>query len=139
MAKNIAPAVSVVMSTYNNQATLAEAIDSILAQTFRDFEFIIVDDGSTDRTSQILSSYKDRRLRIITRSNQGLVASLNRAIETPTDGNVAAYMSYQQLLTQRAERFARIWQRVLWTHPELDPTVGEPVSAAGIGLRPRYR
>ena len=57
---------------------------------------------------------------------------LNRAIETPTEGNVAAYMSYQQRLTQRAERFARIWQRVLWTHPELDPTVGEPVVSAGM-------
>lgn len=56
---------------------------------------------------------------------------LARAIETPTEVNVAAYMSYQQRLTTRAEQFARIWQRVLWTHPELDPTVGEPVAAAG--------
>jgi len=57
---------------------------------------------------------------------------LAKAIETPTDDNVAAYMSYQQRLTQRAEKFARIWQRVLWAHPELDATVGEPVAAAGL-------
>jgi len=56
---------------------------------------------------------------------------LAHAIETPTEANVAAYMSYQQQLTTRAEQFARLWQRVLWTHPELDPTVGEPVAAAG--------
>jgi conjugal transfer pilus assembly protein TraF len=56
---------------------------------------------------------------------------LARAIETPTEVNVAVYMNYQQQLTTRAEQFARIWQRVLWTHPELDPTVGEPVAAAG--------
>jgi conjugal transfer pilus assembly protein TraF len=56
---------------------------------------------------------------------------LAKAIETPTEANVEAYMSYQQRLTQRAERFARIWQRVLWAHPELDPTVGEPAAAAG--------
>ncbi len=57
---------------------------------------------------------------------------LSRAIETPTEVNVATYMSYQQRLTNRAEQFARIWQRVLWAHPELDPTVGEPVAAAGL-------
>lgn len=59
---------------------------------------------------------------------------LDRAIEAPTDQNVEAYMAYQRLLTQRAERFARVWQRVLWQNPELDPTVDEPVATAGLSV-----
>lgn len=51
------PAISVVMPVYNGEAHIAEAIDSILAQTFTDFEFIIVDDASTDATSRILAGY----------------------------------------------------------------------------------
>lgn len=57
---------------------------------------------------------------------------LARAIEAPTEARVAAYMAYQQQLTQRSEQFARVWQRVLWQHPELDPTVTEPVTAAAL-------
>lgn len=57
---------------------------------------------------------------------------LAQAIETPTEARVAAYMAYQQQLTQRSEQFARIWQRVLWQHPELDPTVADPVATAGL-------
>ncbi len=61
-------------------------------------------------------------------------ALLNRAIEAPTEVNIAAYMAYQQLLTQRAEEFARTWQLVLWQHPELDPTVEEPIATVGLSV-----
>jgi conjugal transfer pilus assembly protein TraF len=61
-------------------------------------------------------------------------AFLNRAIEAPTEENVAAYMAYQRLLTQRAEEFARTWQLVLWQHPELDPTVEEPIATVGLSV-----
>ena len=54
--------VSVVMSVYNGQRFLREAVDSILAQSFTDFEFIIVDDGSRDGSRQILDGYTDRRV-----------------------------------------------------------------------------
>jgi conjugal transfer pilus assembly protein TraF len=57
---------------------------------------------------------------------------LARAIEAPTEARVAAYMAFQQQLTRRSEQFARMWQRVLWQHPELDPTVADPVSAAAL-------
>lgn len=76
-----APAVSVVMSVYNGAAYMAKAIDSILGQTFTDFEFIIVNDGSTDRTANILAGYKDPRITVIAQNNQGLVPALNRAIK----------------------------------------------------------
>jgi conjugal transfer pilus assembly protein TraF len=59
---------------------------------------------------------------------------LSRAIEAPTQENIAAYMAYQRLLTQRAEEFARIWQWVLWQHPELDPTVEEPIATVGLSV-----
>ena len=56
------PRVSVVMSVYNAERYVGEAIRSILGQTLRDFEFIIVDDGSTDRSGEILSSFQDDRI-----------------------------------------------------------------------------
>lgn len=74
------PKISVVMSVYNGEKHLKKAIDGILSQTYKDFEFIIIDDGSTDSTSQILAAYKDKRMRIITQSNHGLVYSLNKGV-----------------------------------------------------------
>jgi glycosyltransferase involved in cell wall biosynthesis len=71
------PTVSVVMSVYNGAEYLRPAIDSILDQTFKDFEFIIINDGSTDGSLDILHSYHDPRLVLISRPNKGLTASLN--------------------------------------------------------------
>jgi hypothetical protein len=73
------PVVSVVMSVFNGQRFLAEAIESILSQTFRDFEFIIIDDGSTDGTAAILAHYQeiDSRIVVHNQQNKGLIASLN--------------------------------------------------------------
>ena len=77
------PTVSVVMSVFNGEAFLREAVESILAQTFTDFEFIIVDDGSTDRTAEILSDYakRDNRVCVVTQENRGRAESLNRGID----------------------------------------------------------
>jgi glycosyltransferase involved in cell wall biosynthesis len=76
------PALSVVMSVYNGERFLAEAVESILRQTFSDFEFIIIDDGSTDQTPAILADYarRDARLRVLPQSNRGRAESLNRGI-----------------------------------------------------------
>ena len=57
-----APSVSVVMPVYNGLQYLTDAVQSILNQTFLDFEFIIVDDGSTERTIELINSFKDRRI-----------------------------------------------------------------------------
>ena len=80
MSKKDKPLVSVVMSVFNGEKYLREAIDSILNQTFTDFEFIIINDGSTDDTLKIIKSYKDPRIVLISRKNKGLVASLNEGI-----------------------------------------------------------
>lgn len=78
--ERVALLVSILMSVYNGEATLRTAVDSILAQTFTDFEFIICDDGSTDSTWEILCEYREKegRIRILQNSqNLGLAASLN--------------------------------------------------------------
>ena len=77
-----APRVSVVLSVHNDAPYLADAIESILAQSFADFEFLIVDDGSTDGSGAIVDAFagRDARIRVLRQANQGLVASLNRAI-----------------------------------------------------------
>jgi glycosyltransferase involved in cell wall biosynthesis len=75
------PRVSVILAVYNGERFLSEAIDSILRQTFRDFEFLIVDDGSTDRTRDIIGSFRDSRVTVVRNErNLGLSRSLNRAL-----------------------------------------------------------
>ena len=75
------PKVSVVMSVYNGAEHLREAVESILNQTFTDFEFIIVDDGSADSTWDILKSYEDPRIVLArNRENIGLTKSLNEGL-----------------------------------------------------------
>ena len=75
------PLVSVVMSVYNGERYLREAIGSILNQTFRDFEFLMINDGSSDRTAEILKDYNINRIKIIKNErNIGLTKSLNKGL-----------------------------------------------------------
>ncbi len=79
-----APAISIVMSTYNREAQLPNAIESMLNQSFRDFEFIIINDGSPDNTQKILEKYAalDSRIKIVNNvKNKGLVFSLNAGLK----------------------------------------------------------
>lgn len=84
MNKNLPlPLVSVVMSVYNGRPYLVKAVKSILAQTFRDFEFIIIDDGSTDGSIEDLKRYAahDSRIRLVIQENRGLTKSLNTGLK----------------------------------------------------------
>lgn len=72
--------VSVVMSVYNAEPYLEDAIKSILGQTYQDFEFIIIDDGSTDQSAEIIKSFHDERIIFLQQTNKGLAYSLNRGI-----------------------------------------------------------
>lgn len=74
------PLVSVIIPTYNNQAYLAEAIDSVLSQTYPFYEIIVIDDGSTDNTQEILKTYKDRIFTVY-QKNQGVSVARNRGLE----------------------------------------------------------
>ena len=76
------PKVSVIMLTYQREKILPRAIDSILAQTYKDFEFIIINDGSTDNTDDIVKSYKDKRIRYYKNDkNHGIAYSRNKAAD----------------------------------------------------------
>jgi glycosyltransferase involved in cell wall biosynthesis len=76
------PRLTVAMPAYNVEAFIADAIESVLAQDFADFEFLLLDDGSTDRTREIAETYarRDKRLRLVVRENRGIAASLNELI-----------------------------------------------------------
>lgn len=76
------PSISIAMSVYNNAPYLAQAIGAMLAQTHADFEFMIVNDGSTDESAAIIDGFagRDARIRPIHQENRGLVASLNRML-----------------------------------------------------------
>lgn len=114
---NTPPTLSVLMPVYNGATYLAQAIESIRAQTFGDFEFIIVNDGSTDRTLKILQRFaqKDPRIRILSRPNTGIVGALNDGLAV-CRGEYIVRMDADDFALP--ERLARQF-RYLETHPEL--------------------
>jgi len=81
------PKVSIITPTYNHEAYIGACIESVLAQTFTDWEMWIMDDGSTDRTKEIAESYSDPRIHVVTQKNQGLArlgATYNDALKRCT-------------------------------------------------------
>lgn len=93
------------MSVYNGEIHLQEAIDSILHQTFEDFEFLVIDDGSTDNTATIVASYSDPRIRFVLNwDNVGLAASLNRGIQVARGEYIARMDADDVSLPERLER-----------------------------------
>ncbi|MEW6533127.1 MAG: glycosyltransferase [Thermodesulfobacteriota bacterium] len=82
-------AITVLLSVFNGRRFVREAVESILAQTFQDFEFLIIDDGSTEPISELINSYQDPRIRLVRQENRGLARSLNRGIEEATGEFIA--------------------------------------------------
>lgn len=111
------PVVSVLMSVYNCEEYLREAVDSILNQTFMDFEFIIIDDGSTDSTAAILAEYERKftRLCIHHQTNQGVIASLNMGLELAQGKYIARMDADNVSLPERLAKQVDF----LETHPEI--------------------
>lgn len=106
-----APLISVVMSCYNAERWLAESIESVLSQTWRNFEFIIVDDGSTDETGRIIAGFaaQDARIVPISKPNTGLADSLNIGIARAR-GTWIARLDADDLC--EPERLASQWRAV---------------------------
>lgn len=81
MGEKMAPTISVVMPVYNAEKYLEEAVRSVLNQTFTDFEFIIVDDASTDDSLKLLKTFKDDRIKVLqNKNNKGITKSLNKGL-----------------------------------------------------------
>lgn len=76
------PHVSILLPSYNHEKYISRAIDSVIAQSFRAWELIIIDDGSTDKSPIIIEQYKDDRIKFFKQSNKGVTETLNRAIKT---------------------------------------------------------
>src|SRR3954452_3787995 len=135
------PKVSVAMPVYNSERYLAKAVESILAQTFTDFEFLIVDDGSTDASRAILENYaaRDQRIKLVSRPNTGYLIALNEMLERSLGYYVARMDADDVALPQRFERQVKY----LDDHPEcvllgsrvtiIDPD-GDPLKEMGAAL-----
>jgi glycosyltransferase involved in cell wall biosynthesis len=101
------PLVSVLLPVYNGAGLLAGGIDSILSQSYRNIELIIINDGSSDSSSQIISQYQDPRIRAYHQENQGLAATLNRAIHLAKGEYLARQDQDDLSLPQRLEKQVR--------------------------------
>ena len=111
------PRISVVMPVYNAEKYLSDAISSILQQTFNDFELIVIDDGSNDRSPGIIEAFakKDRRLVVHRQKNSGLIASLNRACSLARGTFIARMDADDVSLPYRFERQVDFLEK----HPDI--------------------
>lgn len=110
------PDVTVLMAVYNGERFLRESVESILEQTHGDFEFLIVDDGSTDRSRDVIASYDDRRIKVLVNPrNLGLGAALNRGLEVARGEFIARQDADDRSAPNRLERQVEIVQAL----PEL--------------------
>lgn len=101
------PKISVVMPAYNAEKYIGEAIESILNQTFKDFEFIIINDGSVDHTKEIIQKYNDSRIVLLENDkNRGIVLSLNKGLDAATGEYIARMDADDIALMNRLERQA---------------------------------
>jgi hypothetical protein len=122
MSTGTTPAISVLMPVYNAGRFLPAALDSILAQTFTDFELIAIDDGSRDGSAGVLQEFatRDARIRVFAQENRGIVATLNRALELAR-APLVARMDADDL--SRSDRFAK-QIAYLRQHPEVAAVSG---------------
>lgn len=110
------PKVTVLMAVYNGECYIQEAIGSILSQTFDDFEFLIINDGSTDSTRKIICSYNDPRIRLVDNDqNFGLTRSLNNGLKL-AEGEFIARIDADDV--SDSERLAK-QVAFLETHPDV--------------------
>src|SRR5262249_45608253 len=103
------------MSVHNGARWVREAVTSVLTQTLADLELIVIDDGSTDATPEVLESIRDPRLRVERRARQGLTLALNRALELARAPLLARLDADDVAAPERLARQARF----LEAHPEV--------------------
>jgi glycosyltransferase involved in cell wall biosynthesis len=101
---SMVPRVSVLMCVYNGMPYLEQSVMSILDQTFQDFEFVIINDGSTDTTQQTLEKFTDPRIRLVTQDNTGLTKALNEGIKLCRGEFIARIDADDLSMPQRLEK-----------------------------------
>lgn len=102
--------VSVIIPTYNRERTIERAVESVLAQTWKSIELIVVDDGSVDRSVEVLAKYGDR-IRVIRQKNQGPSAARNTGIKAAKGEIIAFLDSDDSWLPDKIERQAKLMER----------------------------
>jgi len=103
--------VSVIIPTYNRASLIGRAIKSVLNQTYQKFEIIIVDDGSTDKTEEIIKSFKDERVRYIrNEKNKGASAARNIGIRFARGGYIAFQDSDDEWLPEKLEKQMKVFE-----------------------------
>jgi len=102
--KSSQPQITVLMPAYNAAAYIAEAIQSVLGQTFTDFELLIVNDGSSDNTLQIIRAFKDERVVVISQPNMGVAAALNTGLVHAKAELIARFDADDVCYPQRLEK-----------------------------------
>lgn len=128
------PRVTVAIATFNRAELVVQAITSILAQAFGDFELLVVDDGSTDRTAEALCGFKDKRLRVVRHdTNQGIPATRNHALALAR----GAYLAY--LDSDDWALPSRLGLQVAWldAHPQVAALGGAMQWCEGAALQSR--
>jgi glycosyltransferase involved in cell wall biosynthesis len=128
-----APPVSVLMAVRDGAPWVADAVASVLAQTAGDLELIVVDDGSTDATPELLSAVSDRRLSMIRQAPAGLTRALNRALAAAGGGLIARLDADDWALPERLARQRAFLER--WPQIGLLGAAAREVDAAGATVR----
>src|SRR5690606_1176147 len=116
------PLVSVITPTYNRADFIGEAVESVLAQTYPNFELVIIDDGSTDNTRDILEPYlKDSRIRLFHQQNQGQSVARNRGLEEATGEFICFLDSDNAWFPEKLEKSLKAFDH----NPESDVVYGD--------------
>jgi len=102
------PKISVIIPLYNHEKYIREAVHSVLKQTFSDFELLIINDGSSDGSEEVVNSIKDKRIRYFAQENQGAYNTINRGIELAKGEYVSILNSDDAYYTNRFEEFLKI-------------------------------
>jgi glycosyltransferase involved in cell wall biosynthesis len=108
--------ISVCLVAYNTESYIAQAIESVLGQTYPNFELLIVDDGSTDRTASIIRTYTDPRIRFLPQEHKNFAAGMNRAIQAARGEFVIGVDSDDRIDPDYLSRMAEFAGR----HPDFD-------------------
>ena len=105
------PAISVLMPAYNAEKYIGKAIESVLQQTYTDFELVIVNDGSTDGTEKVISTFTDKRIVLINQPNRGVGAALNTGLQHAKAAYIARFDADDLCHPQRLEKQIRFLQQ----------------------------